>query len=115
MPKSVQKPIPDTPKKAPKTGLMVAVGHMNASVGPLLTPEQMEAALHAGTVDGISEKPIVGALILSIFVECSPALILRCAMETHASLKSVARLYRESLERGGFPSLAWERSTGHLL
>lgn len=93
--------------------LDLAVQHLNASVGAVLTREQLAQALQEGSVGRIDSK--AGALISSLFAEIDPALILRCAREAEADLLHVEHLYRESLA-DAMPSVPqWEQSVAHLL
>lgn len=89
-------------------GLNLAVGHLNASVGPLLTVEQLAAAMRAGSTRHLPETP--AALVLSMFAELSPALILRCAAEAGADVRQVDQLYREALADALPPVPAWEHA-----
>jgi len=54
--------------------LSLAVTHLNASVGPVLTVAQLTAALRAGAVDAIADAPTAAALVTSLFVETEPRL-----------------------------------------
>lgn len=96
--------------------LTVAVTHLNASVGPVLTTGQLAAALRAGSVHELeAESPTAAALVSSLFVELAPPLIMGCAMEAGAELAQVQRLYEESLADGMPPVPRWQDSVGALL
>lgn len=96
-------------------GLEVAVGHLNASVGPKLTAEQLAAALRAGTTHHLPESEAsAAALIHSLFAELSPGLIMACATEAGADLRQVDQLYRES-KAEYMPVPAWEDAVRALL
>lgn len=95
-------------------GLNVVVGHLNASVGRKLTVDQLASALRAGTVRHIPELTSA-ALILSMFAELSPELILHCATEAGADVRQANQLYRESQADLLPPVPAWEAAVRELL
>lgn len=97
------------------TGLALAVAHLNAALGPVLTAVQLAQAMRAGTVRHLSDNPVGAALVESLFVELSPELIVRCANDAGANLVQVERLYQESLEHAMPPAHAWEKARAHLL
>lgn len=99
----------------PNSGLELAIGHLNASAGPVLTAEQLAEALRAGSTHDLPLAPAAAALIGSLFAELSPELILRCTAEASADVQHVNRLYRETLGQAFPPVPAWERSVEHLL
>ncbi len=78
-------------------GLRTAVAHLNASVGPCLTVEQLAAALRAGSVAAISDSPTAAALASHLFSEVEPALIALCAHEAGSDVAHANMLYQESL------------------
>lgn len=87
--------------------LLVAVGHLNAAPGNLLTPGDLAAALRSGSVNHLVGDRTRTALVLSIFTELSPALIARCAVAAGADLEAVDRLYRHAVA-AGLPAVpAW--------
>lgn len=98
-----------------QSGLALAVGHLNASVGPVLTREQLASALRAGSTRDIPVSPTAAALIKSLFAELPPDLILRCTTESGADLLRVNELYLEALADALPPVPTWETSVEHLL
>lgn len=98
-----------------QSGLELAVGHLNASVGPVLTTGQLASALRAGSTRHLSAPPIAAALIRSLFAELPPGLILRCTVEAAADVRRVNELYREALADALPPVRAWETSVEHFL
>ncbi|MFT4179701.1 MAG: hypothetical protein QM612_09615 [Thermomonas sp.] len=98
-----------------QSGLELAVRHLNASVGPVLTTGQLASALRAGTTRDLPVSPTAAALISSLFAELPPDLILRCTVEAAADVHCVDALYRESLADALAPVRAWETSVEHLL
>lgn len=95
--------------------LAVAVGHLNAPVGKVLTEGQLADALRAGSVQGLASSPVAAALVSSLFAELSPSLILACAVEARADMAQVQRLYEESLADGMPPVERWQETVGGLL
>lgn len=98
-----------------KSGLELAVGHLNASVGPVLTTRQLAFALCAGSTSHLPAPSIVAALIHSMFAELPAEVILRCAVESAADIHRVDNLYREALADAFPPVPVWETSVEHLL
>lgn len=98
-----------------KSSLQLAVGHLNASVGSVLTPEQLAAALRSGSAHNSTTSPAAAALISSLFAELSPDLILQCAAEAAADIHHVNHLYREALADALPPVRVWEASVEHFI
>ncbi|PPU86933.1 hypothetical protein XpopCFBP1817_18725 [Xanthomonas populi] len=98
-----------------QSNLELAVGHLNASVGRVLTPEQLATALRAGSSRTVSSSPTAAALVSSLFVELAPELIFRCAAEADADVHRVNQLYRETLADALPRARAWENSVEHFL
>ena len=98
-----------------QAGLELAVRHLNASVGPVLTARQLAAALHAGSTRNLPMSPAAAALVGSLFAELPPDLILRCTTEAAADVRRVNALYREALADAFPPVQAWEASVEHFL
>ena len=98
-----------------QSSLELAIGHLNAPIGPVLNALQLASALRAGSTRHLSASPTAAALIGSLFAELSPDLILRCTAEAAADVLHANRLYHESLA-DAFPRVpAWEASVEHLL
>ena len=92
--------------------LDLAAGHLNTPVGPLVKPEHLALALRKGSVSHVqagSRTDTVRGLLLTLFVETAPALILGCAREAGADLQSVNRLYEETLADHLPRVMEWER------
>jgi hypothetical protein len=53
----------------------MAVTHMNAPVGSVLTIEQLAKAFRTGSVDAITDSPTAAALVSYLFVELDAKLI----------------------------------------
>ena len=102
----------------PETGnadsLGLAVTHLNASAGPVLTAEHLAQILRAGSVDVISDGP-AAALASYLFVELEPRLIALCAYQAGAGIAHANRLYQDSLRHGMLRVPAWEKSVQYLL
>lgn len=96
-------------------GLELAVCHLNASVGPKLSTEQLALALRTGSAFHEDFQPVASALILSMFNELTPRLILRCAAEVGADVRQADQLYREALSDFFAPSSEWESAVKHFL
>jgi hypothetical protein len=95
--------------------LNLAVTHLNAPVGEVLTTEQLALALRQGSVASLSKYPEAVALISSLFGELPPQLILHAAAEAHADLLHVERLYEESLAAAMPRVTRWEHAVEHML
>lgn len=94
--------------------LGLAVTHLNASTGPVLTAAQLAHILRAGSVDAIADAP-AAALASYLFIELEPRLITLCAHEAGADVMHANRLYQESLRHGMQRVPAWEKSVQYLL
>ncbi len=95
------------------SSLQLAVTHLNASVGPVLTVEDLARALTSGSLKGFNEKQ--AALLMYLFVEIEPSLIARCATEAGSDLRRANEIYKESLEAHLPRVLKWEQAVEHLL
>lgn len=87
--------------------------HMNVPYGKILEPEDIVATLKSG--DFVAATKDGNNLLVSLFVEVEPELIIRCAYEIQAPLENVNRLYQKTLEVGFFRSPAWEEAIAALL
>lgn len=96
-------------------GLELAVCHLNASVGSKLSTDQLALALRTGTAFHKGFQPIASALILSMFNELTPDLIMRCAADADADVRQVDQLYHEALADFSAPAPAWEKAVKHSL
>ena len=96
------------------SGLDLAVTHLNAPVGPVLTREELTSALRAGQLAAI-RQPQAAALATYLFVELEPSLIVRCVREAGADLRRANDLYEDTLCAKAPRSPSWERSVEHLL
>lgn len=90
---------------------MIAM-HMNAPYGPFVSEQDVAASLQSGHFSASSHA---GNDILSaMFQEVAPALIIKAAVQTHASLATVKMLYSHSLQLGLMPSSDWEQHVGAI-
>ena len=92
--------------------LELAVGHLNAAVGPVVRAEDLAQALREGTVMHVasgSGAPLVRGLLHSVFAEIDPALILSCAREAQSDWQHAQQLYAEALADGLPRVKAWEQ------
>lgn len=92
--------------------LDLAAGHLNTPVGPLVKPEHLALALREGSVSHVhagGRTEAVRGLLLTLFIEADPALILGCAREAGADLESVNRLYNEAIHDHLPRVKDWER------
>lgn len=95
------------------SSLELAVTHLNASVGPVLTVKRFARALVSGSLKGFKGKET--ALLLYMFVELEPSLIAKCATEAGSDLRRANNLYKESL-KAYLPRVPkWEKAVEHLL
>lgn len=92
--------------------LDLAVGHLNAAVGPVVRAEDLRRALRDGSVAHVASgqrTALVRGLLHSLFIEIEPALILSCAREAQSDWQHAHRLYSEAVA-GGMPRVkAWEQ------
>lgn len=95
--------------------LNLVVGHLNVPVGSMLRAAQLATALRAGSIGPLEDTPGVAALISSLFVDTSPDLILRAALEARAPVAKVQRLYLETLVDHLPRVPAWEEAVECLL
>lgn len=94
-------------------GLELAVTHLNAPVGPVVTVEHLAQALRAGSVAGLDKR--TAAIVSHLFVELDPGLIARCAYEAGSDLRRANELYKESLT-DHLPRVPdWENAIAHLV
>jgi hypothetical protein len=94
-------------------GLMLAVTHLNASVGAAVTVEHLMHALRTGSVDGLDAR--TAAVVRYLFVELEPALIARCVREAGSDLSRANELYKETLT-GNLPrNPRWEQAIAYLI
>ena len=96
------------------SGLDMAVTHLNAPVGPVLTREELISALRLGRLAPI-QRPEACALVTYLFAELEPSLIVRCVREAGSDLRRAHDLYEDTLRAKAPRSLNWERSVEHLL
>lgn len=95
--------------------LHLVTGHLNVPVGPVLSAAQLATALRAGSVAPLRDDPRAAALVSSLFVDASPDLILRAALEAAAPVSAVQRLYQET-QADHLPRVPeWEEAVECLL
>jgi hypothetical protein len=94
-------------------GLRVAVTHLNAPVGAIVTVEHLVQALRAGSVQGLDAR--AAAVLSYLFLELEPALIARCVREAGSDLRRANDLYNETLADKLPRNPRWEEAIAHLL
>jgi hypothetical protein len=88
-------------------GAMIAF-HLSAPYEPGLVKEQdVYRALNQGSLDGIA-SPAKDVLV-SLFIENSPASILKAVYECGSSVKNARKLYKEIIEIPFPRSIEWEK------
>jgi ribosome-binding ATPase YchF (GTP1/OBG family) len=103
-----------------KKGLDLAVTHLNAPVGLVVSRENLQEVLRAGKLSVVSDQKAV-AVLSYLFVELDPQLIVRCANEAteersrRMAIKKANELYEDTVRRRVPRSIEWERSVMHLL
>lgn len=98
----------------PDSALDLAVTHLNAPVGRVLTKVELAQALKAGRLSAIHRQESL-ALVSYMFVELDPQLILRCVQHLRSGLVKANELYEDTLNSNAPRALNWERSVAHLL
>lgn len=81
--------------------------HLNVPYGPVVREEHLTRAFRDGSAANIPDET-ERAIVLSVFVEASPAMILSSAREAGASWREASSLYRESVAKGSPRVPAWE-------
>lgn len=99
---------------ASSAALDLAVTHLNAPVGRVLTRDDLESALLAGSLSPIY-RPEAAALVAYMFVELDPQLIIRCVNELRSGLLKANSLYQETLKAKAPRAISWEKAVRHLL
>ena len=89
------------------SSLKMAVTHLNVPYGEILSEEALKMALYTGSLKNIQPESSK-ALISSLFNECTPELIFKCAQEAGSTPEKANWLYLETLENHEFPSLNWK-------
>ena len=88
--------------------LDLAVTHLNASVGPVLSSAQLATVLRTASLDSLIESSTAAGVVSYLFVEIEPRVIALCAYEAGTDLCHANALY-ESLLRDSMPRVAaWE-------
>lgn len=81
--------------------------HLNAPYREVVQEDHLARALREGSTASIPDET-ERAVILSVFVEASPAMILSGAREAGGSWREAASLYRESIAEGSPRIATWE-------
>lgn len=81
--------------------------HLNVPYGEVVREEHLTRAFRDGSTANILDET-ARAVILSVFGEASPAMILSSAREAGASWREAAALYLESVAEGSPRVPAWE-------
>ena len=85
---------------------MVAT-HLNAPYGDVVTAAEVAVALRSGSLADV-QSGLSRALLMTMFIECSPQSILSAALEAGGSWRSVRSLYQEAVTGGMQPVRDWE-------
>lgn len=99
---------------ASTSALDLAVTHLNAPVGPVLTRSDLSQALRIGSLSPVNHQA-AAALITYLFVEIDPQLIIRCVNELRSGVAQANGLYEETLKAMAPRVPAWEKAVRHLL
>jgi hypothetical protein len=97
----------------PSSSLSVAVTHLNAPVGPVLTVEELAQALLSGSVASLNKK--AAAIVSYLFIELDPSLIASCVAEAGSDLRRANRLYEEAVQAHVPRVPGWEEAVEHLI
>ncbi|MFZ3002776.1 MAG: hypothetical protein WA071_20845 [Undibacterium umbellatum] len=93
----------------------MAATHLNASVGDVLSPNQLAAALQAATLDVLVGSPKAAAAASYLFVEVDPRMIALCAYEAGTDIDHANMLYLDLLQRSMPRVIAWEIAVEAML
>ena len=104
-----------TTKTQLDSGLELAVAHLNAPYGKLVAVAHLRNAIRQGKVEVSGASPSIEAIINSLFVELSPALIFKCVRESGATIEQANALYRDTVRHSAPRAHGWEKSVAHLL
>lgn len=96
------------------SNLALAVTHLNAPVGNVLTVAQLKHALQQGSAGILREAPAAAALVAQMFVELNPRLIVLCAYEAGVDARHANMIYDEGLAQAMPRVSEWEQSTVFL-
>jgi hypothetical protein len=99
----------------PTSNLEMAIAHLNAPVGPVLTVDHLAKILRAGTTAALVDEPAAAAVASYLFVEIDPRLISLCATEAKADMGHVNMFYQETLRQSVPAVPAWEKAVEFLL
>lgn len=97
------------------SNLDMAATHLNASVGAVLSPLQLAAALQAASLDVLSDAPEAAAAASYLFVEIEPRMIALCAYESGTDIAHANRLYHDLLAHSMPRVPRWEAAVEALL
>lgn len=97
------------------SSLEVAVAHLNAPYGKVVDVAQLRRAIRQGKVEGASRSPGIEAVINSLFVEVSPALIFKCVRESGATLRQANALYQDTIRHSAPRAPDWEQSVAQFI
>ena len=94
-------------------GIAMAVTHLNAPYGAIVSPSDLIESLSQGGLRAASPK--AAAILSYLFIEVEPQLVMRCAMESGSSLLKANQLYSDTIKGGAPRSALWESSIKALL
>jgi hypothetical protein len=92
---------------------MLAVTHLNAPVGAIVTVDHLVQALRAGSVEGLDAR--TAAVVTYLFLELEAALIAPCVREAGSDLRRANELYKETLVDKLPRNPGWEEAVAHLV
>lgn len=82
--------------------------HMNAPYGRIVSAQDVVTSMLNGHLCASTKD--ANEILAALFVEVDPSLILSCATQVKAPLKSVNQLYNETLSMGLMQNPAWEEA-----
>ena len=94
-------------------GISMAVTHLNAPYGAIVSPGDLIESLSQGELRAASPK--AAAILSYLFVEVEPRLVMQCAMESGSSRPLANQLYSDTIKGGAPRSALWESSIKALL
>lgn len=99
--------------KPSASALDLAVTHLNAPYGRVVSSADLSGALTAGS---LSSVPSQSANVLTyMFVELDPLLIIRCVNELRSGVGKANGLYEETLRARAPRAPLWEKAVQHLI
>ncbi len=89
--------------------LDMIAAHLNAPYGLAVSPDDIAAALRAGSLSPVQADAWVKELLASMFVEMEPEYIGRASFEAGVRLEEADALYQQARSEYGLPRVErWE-------